>query len=140
MGSPATSIRQREQVAAAPRVRFRPLGCRIVVRLDPRRSAYTLGGFHPAGSVSAPTSTIIAPEEYQETPCTGVVVAIGPGIPESPMWHLGLEVGMRVQLGKYNGTPIPSEYFDAPGEYVVLDARHDKPKPHVPEVYGELLP
>jgi hypothetical protein len=53
-----------------------------------------------------------------------------------------LAVGQRVLLGKYNGTPISSDYFgdaDPAAEYVLLDARHDKPKPHVPEVYGELL-
>jgi len=116
---------------------FRPTACRIVVRLDDRRRTFALGALHPASAVSdSASSRIIAPDEYQETPCTGEVVAVGPGIPESPMQ---LAVGQRVLLGKYNGTPIPSDYFDRPGEYVVLDARHDKPKPHVPEVYGELI-
>lgn len=120
-------------------MRFRPTACRIVVRLDPRRSTFVKGAQHPASSVSEQSGVIIAPDYYQETPCTGVIVAVGPGIPESPMWHLGLEVGQRVQLGKFNGVALPAEYFDEPGEYVVLDARHDKPMPHVPEVYGELI-
>ncbi len=122
-----------------PGVRFRPTGCRIAVRLDARRGTFVQGALHPASSVTATSGLIIAPDEYAETPCTGVVVAVGPGIHESPMWHLELAPGKRVQFGKYNGVALDPSYFDAPGEYVVLDARHDKPKPHVPEVYGELI-
>jgi hypothetical protein len=122
-------------------VRFRPTACRIAVKLDPRRETFVRGGNHPAAAVSPERleSGLIAVGAYDETPCTGVVVAVGPGIPESPML---LAVGQRVLLGKYNGTPIPGDYFgdtDPAAEYVLLDARHDKPKPHVPEVYGELL-
>ncbi len=122
-----------------PGVRFRPTGCRIAVRLDARRGTFVKGALHPASSVQCEAGVILAPDEYQETPCTGVVVVAGPGIHESPMWHLELAPGKRVQFGKYNGTALSNDYFDAPGEYVVLDARHDKPKPHVPDVYGELI-
>jgi co-chaperonin GroES (HSP10) len=113
---------------------FRPTACRVAVRLDPRRATFALGALHPASLVGDASATmIVAPDEYQEQPCSGVVVAVGPGTPESPMQ---IEVGQRVLLGKYNGIALSSDYFDRPGEYVVLDARHDKPKPHVPDVYG----
>lgn len=125
-----------QQAVPSIRQRFRPTACRIVVRLDERRSTFVKGALHPASAVSGASGLIVAPDEYQETPCTGVVVAVGPGIPESPMQ---LAVGQHVLLGKYNGVPVPADYFDQPGEYVVLDARHDKPKPHVPDVYGELI-
>lgn len=115
---------------------LKPLTTKVIVKLDPKQTHWA--ATHPAEATSK-VGTIIAPDSWQMQQCTGVVVACGPGIKSSPML---LSVGQRVLFGKYNGHVVPSEYCDSDepdGTFWLLDSRHDKPKPHVPEVYALLF-
>lgn len=51
-------------------------------------------------------SGIIIPDSAQEKPQTGIVLAIGPGLPSIPMT---VKVGDSVLYGKYSGTELKLE-------------------------------
>lgn len=98
---------------------MRPTGTRVLVRLDPRATTYVPGGIVQTHDLS-----------YVQ-PTTGTVVARGVRAPDE------LQPGVRVTFGKFNGLQVdPKHAPDTDHEYWIMDARHDKPVPHVPDVYG----
>ncbi len=98
---------------------IRPIGTRILVRLHEKRVMY---------------GHLEMPDDYRKQPETGEIFAVGPRAPRE------LAVGDIVYCGKYNGVGIPAPDHDPAGVYRMLEARHDKPMPHVPDVYGILEP
>ncbi len=112
---------------------MRPLGCRALVRLDARPDTYVPGG------VIVTCDALGRPGEHAHTqPVTATVLAVGPGLPGAPM---PVAVGEVVLLGQYNGVRVDPCLADPNADsrdesYWLLDCRHDKPKPHVPDVYG----
>jgi chaperonin GroES len=71
------------------REKIRPMADRIIVE--------------PAPAEIKTASGIIIPDTAQEKPQKGIVIAVGPGLKDSPMI---IKVGDEVLYGKFAGNPI----------------------------------
>lgn len=104
--------------------KFRPLGARIVVKLDAKAEQY--GRVH-------------IPDDWRRQPQTATVVAVGPGAYDKYGVRHPITVGEegeplrpgdRVFLGKYNGLPMADPEDDYQGDreprYYLLEQREQK--------------
>jgi len=73
---------------------LRPVGANVVVRRDPAE-AVTAGG-------------IVLPDEAQEKPRQGTVIAVGPGklLPSGERQPIDVQVGDTVIFTKYSGNEV----------------------------------
>lgn len=107
--------------------KFRPLGARMVVKLDPKAARY---------------GVLEIPDDWRKQPQTATVISVGPGAldkrgrrhPITVSFRDGtareLRAGDRVFLGKYNGKPLPDPEDDYQGDreprYYILEQREQK--------------
>lgn len=82
----------------------RPLGARVIVKLDPQAETY--GG------------VIEIPDDFRLQQQTGTVIAVGPGAYDKRGRRIpvGVQPGERVVFGKWNGTPLPDPEDDDSGK------------------------
>lgn len=123
---------------------FRPIGPRVLVKLDPPVRSF--------GSIVIPdnlTDAAGAPSRYRggaaaQADRWGTVVAVGNGHWEcgesAPVLQpIGIAVGERVCFGMYNGVQIPAPDDDPDGEYWVMDTRGKPDQGYrFADVYGVL--
>ena len=74
---------------------LKPLGTRVIIEVDAVQEYKTKGG-------------IIMPEEAQEKPHNGTVIAVGTGFADMPEADR-INVSDRVLFGKYSGSEIKVE-------------------------------
>jgi chaperonin GroES len=92
--------------------KIRPYGNRILVKLDKRQE-----------KVEGTTLDLVIPDRYREQPTTALVIAVGRPLPDADgtVRPIGVEVGQRVAVGKWNGKPVEPPDHDPTGEYFVLN-------------------
>lgn len=108
-------LRARFEGADSEVVRFKPIGCKVLARLDEKLDKFRSDG------------VLVIPDSYKRQPLIATVLAVGHGhLDEKGKAHdtAQLQPGDRIYLGPYNGIEVQ---LDDEHEYRVCELYHRDP-------------